>query len=457
MQKNRNKKLAPPPNLLRGILLSSIGITLAILLITWLIINHQVEQLVAKRTSEYAHSIAKIAADSSAEPLLANDRPQLHLLTENIAKDPYIRQATIFSEDGQVVSQYPEELESNIPPKENGSDESDATEQLIKIDSQDFIQRQKNIPFIEKISYQNVTAGWFKLEIDRHLLERDFRDAFIQIQIITASIAFILFIILVFLIFKLENRIKRLAMSCQHLLVQHRIKIPEKKSQWVEAIVSLSEIHPQQLKSHINLPVKADTWVNSRLMNNSLACYLEFSPQSLDDNQAAQNFTQAENYLNQAIQAFGVQSQGDILTGCLIPFIGESHQENSQNDLPINKALCLIALVQNLMSHLTIQIQVKACLSLTNILILEDEHDLITGISLADNQLNLIRSNLALIENDEIITLSIEGDILKSYAEIEALTNSVKKDSQDFRIVSISNEISQQIARKVNYIVQDAF
>ena len=440
-----------PPNLLRGILLSSIGITLAILLITWLIINHQVEQLVAKRTSEYAHSIAKIAADSSAEPLLANDRPQLNLLTENIAKDPYIRQATIFSEDGQIVSQFPEELTPR--QKENDLEEVEPSEQAIKIDSNDFIQRQKNIPFIEKISYQNLTAGWFKLEIDRHLLEQNFRNAFIQIQIITASIALILFTILVLLIFKLENRIKRLASSCQHLLIQHRIKIPEKKSQWVDAVMSLSEFHPQQLKSHINLPVQADTWVNSQLINNSLVCYLEFLPRTLDGQQAAENLTQAEIYLNQAIQAYGVQSQGDILTGCLIPFISERIKNNRENDLPINKALCLIALIQNLMNHLTIQVQVKACLSLNNILILEDQHDLVTGISLADNQLNQIRSNLALIEEDEIITLSVDPNMLEGHAKIEELTNLNQAGYQNFRIVSISNEINQQIARKVDYII----
>jgi len=451
MQKNKKPKQAPPPNLLRGILLSTIGITLAILLITWLNINYQVEQLVAKRTSEYAHSIAKIAADSSAEPLLADDRPQLNLLTENIAKDPYIRQATIFSEDGQVVSQFPEELEYQT--EENNLEEPKSSKNIIKIDSKDFIRRQDNIPFIEKISYQNVTAGWFKLEIDRHLLERDFRDAFIQIQIITSSIALLLFIVLVLLILKLEKRIKRLAVSCQHLLVQHRIKIPEKKSQWVDAVVALSEVHPQQLKSHINLPVKADTWVNSRLINNSLACYFEFSPQTLDDNQTAENLTQAESYLNQAIQAFGVQSQGDILTGCLIPFIGENIKGNGEHELPINNALCLIALIQNLMSHLTIQVEVKACLSLTNILILEDEHDLITGISLADNQLHQIRNHLALTEDGGIITLSINQKMLESYAEIEQLVNSNKKESQDFRIVNISNNISQQITRKVNYII----
>ena len=176
MQKNKNQKQAAPPNLLRGILLSTIGITLTILLITGLIINYYVEQLLVKRTSEYAHSIAKIAADSSAEPLLANDRAQLNLLTENIAKDPYIRQATIFSEDGQIVSQFPEELKSFS--KKNASIEAKSSNQSIQIDSQDFIHRQNNIPFIEKISYQGVTAGWFKLEIDRHLLEQDFRNAF---------------------------------------------------------------------------------------------------------------------------------------------------------------------------------------------------------------------------------------------------------------------------------------
>ncbi len=92
-----NKKNSNPPNLLRGILITVILTVVAIVSFTWLIINSQVEQLVTQRTSEYAHSIARIAADSSSEALLADDVLQLNLLVENVAKDPYIRQATDYA------------------------------------------------------------------------------------------------------------------------------------------------------------------------------------------------------------------------------------------------------------------------------------------------------------------------------------------------------------------------
>ena len=440
MPQNKNNKQPRPPNLLRGILLITLAITLAILAFTWFVINHQVEQLVAKRTSEYAHSIAKIAADSSAEPLLANDKLQLNLLTQNIAKDPYIYQATVFSEDGQIASQYPEDNDLvNIEDRESD------------ISSAEFISRKKNIPFIEKINYQDITAGWFQLEIERNKLEQDFRNEFIQIQFIIGSIALILFSILILFVLKLEKQVKRLAWSCQHFLFQNRIKIPQNKPKWIEAVETLSKAHPQQLKTHINLPAKSDTWFTSRIMENSLVCYLEFHPQTLEDNNTPENMSLAEDYLNQAIQAFGLHSQGDILTGCLIPIRSEEQTESAD----VFNALCLISLIQNLMGHLEIQLQVKACLAISTIVSLENEHDMVTGIALTDDMLNQLRKYLYQTEYDDILLISIPDEIVNKYAQTEKLKN-LSKNRQDIgRVTQLTNDISTTIDRKIKYIINN--
>ncbi len=191
------KRNRQPPNLLKGILTSVIGTTLCILVCSWLIIDYHIERLVIKRTSEYAHSIARIAADSSAEALLSNDKLQLDLLVLHVANDPYIRQATIFSEDGRIASQYPQEnAEEPIRSQDPSlvtSEISDTSldEQNKKQAKSSFITRLRNKTVIEPIIYQAITAGWFKLEIDQGLLEKNFREVFLKVQLLTGTIALI--------------------------------------------------------------------------------------------------------------------------------------------------------------------------------------------------------------------------------------------------------------------------
>ncbi len=466
MQNTNNKHLhTPPPNLLRGILTAVLSITIGILTISWFIIDYQLERLVIKRTSEYAHSIARIAADSSAEALLSDDKLQLNLLVQNVAKDTYIRQATIISEDGQIVTQFPEEIEqtSLLQSIEDRSDFSLFDDSLAPIKPEStaiitekqnpkkqpaFIVRQRNKIFFEPITYQDITAGWFKLEIDKFQLEQDFREVFVEIQLMIIAITVILFALLLLIVNRFDKSIRQLAVSCQHLLIQNGIKPATKKSSWLISLTALSQSHPQRLFEHVSLPKQTEHWLNSRVVDKTLACYLEFNLQVQDDQAIAKNLTQAEIFLNKATQAYGVQSQGDILSGCLIPFV-EVTPTGSQL---LTEAVSLIYLIEKLFSLLDTEIQFKAFLLRAPVLYLDDEHDITTGISLMGQSMDKIKQLSLVSHFGDIVSLSIPPEELDETVQIATIVCDGIEDKNLFKLVDTHSSIQQQIARKFKYI-----
>ncbi len=473
---NNYKKVTSPPNLLRGIVSLVIFTVVSILGLTWFIINSQVEQLVTQRTSEYAHSIARIAADSSSEALLADDVLQLNLLVENVAKDPYIRQATIYSEDGIVVSQYPAEnparpksqamLETQQQvageieggPASTTADDKAQVPKTQRISSKQFILRQKNIPFIEPIVYQDITAGWFKIEIDSHLLGQKFRDAYFEIQLFSAGIAFAFLLIMLILLFRFELSIKTIAQSCHHLLMQHKIKPESGKKAWINALKELSEQHPQQLKEHTILPAAQVQWQQHTQVKDALVCVLEFEINYDESADLAHQLSLAEQYLNKAIQAYGVQSQGDILTGCIVPFIS-ANPSHSDPKNAITSALSFMALVKSLLSQMGERIQMKACIARAPILLLEDDHDLITGVALLQGNAQTLKQWMQAIELGETISLFIAIEELAQYVNCQAFAIGTTTDSRPsnlngLKLLELTPELQQQIARKRQYISQ---
>jgi len=465
---NNKQKRKSPPNLLKGILISVFGITFCILSLAWLAIDYQIEQLVVKRTSEYAHSIARIAADSSAEALLAGDKLQLNLLVQNVAKDPYIRQAAIISEDGQTVTQFPEDVDPSNQPI-NGASVSDfSPENELKADKKiaqdaeaaqqktnreirpEFIARQKNKVFFEPLIYQNITAGWFKLEIDKYKLEQNFREAFVEVQVVIGGISIFLFVLLLLIVFRLDKNIKRLASHCQHLLVQNNIRPPSKKTEWLNAVEELSQSHLQQLQEHISLPKKNnDEWSSARLVENTLICYLEFRIQPIENTQIALNLTQAEEYINKSTQAFGVQTQGDILTGCLIPILEITDKNTEKSENALIEAVSLIYLIKQLLSHLVPSIPVKAFITQAPTLYLENEQEITTGISLLDKSLDNIKQLSLTANYDDVISLSIPQTKLEKVAQVSAFESD---DKNHFKLNDANSNIKQLIARKFQYI-----
>jgi len=443
-----------PPNLIKGILLATLGTCVSILLVSWLIINYQVEQLVQKRTSEYAHSIARVAADSSAEALLSGDLLQLNLLVKNVAKDPYIRQATIYSEDGQVVTQYPKELlnqPSNQNATGNQTKSAENTTKAIEEYKSDFLRRQKNIPFIEKIAYQEVTGGWFKLEINSLLLEKDFRAIFKQIQLLMASIAIAIFLLLVFFVFKLKVNIDQLSTYCHKLLLQNNLQPAKNLADWIEQLKQLAENKAQQLKEHIRLPSQMGLWVTSQVKKEILLCHLEFEIAQPFTTNIAEQLSLAENFLTQSAQSFGVQSQGDILSASDIPFLENYQGDDAEKDR-LKDALSFVTLVTSLFEELDANIQIKSALVLGDILVLEDSRDLITGISIPTGLKQKISSSMLATTYGSTIFIDIPQQIIQTVAKIAPLTlePAVQGCCQ---LLKASPKIKQQIQRKQRYIL----
>lgn len=457
--KNNNNKLAP--NLLRGILLGCIGVTSSILLLTWSIIDLKIDELVTQRTSEYAHSIARIAADSSAEPLLSEDIVQLNSLVENVARDPIIKQATVYSEDGLVISQYPSE-QGQEKPIGAAKNQFDPSKQSSNPESQrnpdsnskqlDFLKRQNNIPFIEKITYQGVTAGWFKLEVDSFLLEKNLRTALTQVQMVSGGGALLLFGLLIFLLLRMEIPIKRLAENCHHLLIQNRIKPPKSKKEWLAAIEQLANEHPQQLVEHIQLPTANSGWGGSTRIDNVITVIIQFDIKQHENVDYAEQLSLAERYLNESIQAFGMQAQGDILTGCIIPFINNQHSNSDYQREDISNALCFIALVQKLMSTLTITLPTRVSLSCSNLLLLENDNEMVTGVTIIGEQKNTLEKLFVLTEPEEIICLSIPSHELEAFAQIKITSEEQSTTSGVYKLSELNQSMLQQVTRKFNYI-----
>lgn len=477
---NNNRKQNSPPNLLKGILTAVLSITIGTLALSWYIIDFQLEQLVIKRTSEYAHSIARIAADYSAEALLSDDKLQLNLLVENVAKDQYIRQATIISEDGQMVTQYPEEIISRIPSlaedsmtiiesKKNARQEGLSTDAKSKAKTPPkFLARQRNKIFFEQISYQDITAGWFKLEIDKYLLEQNFREIFINIQLIIASISLLLLSLLIFIVYRFDQSIKSLTGYCQRLLVQAGIKPSKGKRSWLNAVKELSQSPQQRLQEHINLPQKTNDWISHQISDATLICYLEFDINHQENSQTADNLTRAEIFLNKSVQAFGVQSQGDILSGCLIPVENNIRTSDTDNNRSLLvKAISLISLIRRLLSLLSPEIRIKAFIMKAPVLFLEDEQEITTGVTLLAHSFDKIKQLSLQIKYNEIVSLSISPTEFKKIAGLSPLEPNNKKDDTQhhsgikhpfnetkdcFKIDQVDPIIKQQIARKFKYI-----
>ena len=478
MTEKKQKKLKPP-KLLRGLFSIIVAVTTVILLLAWAIINYQVEQLVATRTSEYAHSIAQIAANSSADALMSDDKIQLKMLVENVAKDPYIRSATIFAEDGQIIAQHPEStinmaltsLESSeadnktdkssklLTKTSDKDDTSDApvAEQLtaktnaasLTAKTQAYIQSQNDIPFIEKIIYQDVTAGWFKVSLNRELLESSFRDSLRRSQNLILAIAAFLFVLLLVIVFRYEKRVKHLAEICHRLVQVNAPQMPIDKKQWMESLKELAETRFQSLAEHRQLPGDSPKWINSQRATNRLFVYCQFAMLDQEDEQTSASISLAEQYLKAAVQTHGVQSQGDILSGCLIPFLDcQDRQEG------LTESLSLVHLIDELLASLPLKITMRAFVGQGTILVLENERGVISGVSLSNRLHEKIYQLAPHTKFGDILCLALEEEDLHemgSFIPLDLADDSLSVTV--YKLDTLSESIKQQTSRQINYII----
>ena len=462
-----------PPRLLAGLFLWIISIIAAVLGISWVIINYQVEQLVATRTSEYAHSIAQIAANSSAEALLGEDKIQLKMLVENVAKDPYIRSATIFAEDGQVVVKHPEPLKLMTPAVQSPTiEETSVAAQSAPITADEestsgqtnaalstaldstaaaYIQSQNDIPFIEKITYQGVTAGWFKVSLNRELLESSFRQSLQQSKNIILVIAALLLAFLTFLLTRYNQRVKKVLASCHQLIRVNAPQMPTNNTQWLNALNELSEIRNQALVEHPQLPAELSIWQTSRRVSATLFCYCQFAMIEQEDENSAECLSLAERYLKAAVQTHGVQSQGDILSGCLIPFLDSPDEEEA-----ITEIFALVHLIAGLLESLPLKITMRAFIGKGTVLVLENERSVITGVSLSNRLLDKISQLAPITKFGDILSLGLEADTLSAFGQFEPVDcEELVPNSQVLQLTQINERVKQQINRQINFIITD--
>ena len=474
-----------PPSLLRGLFLLVVAITSAILLAGWAIINYQIEQLVATRTSEYAHSITQIAADSSAEALLSEDKIQLKMLVENVAKDPYIRSATVFAEDGQVVAEHPEQeqlaaqesaptesddivaIDENTEPPaqaESTSIETNSSENLVAdqaesapdqsasqavtAKTEQYLASQKDIPFIEKITFNGVTAGWFKITLNRELLESNFRQSMNRSQNIIMSIAILLMSVLFVSLFKYQKRVKQLTAYSHRLIQLNADPLPQNKQQWMETMQEISETQYNNLPMDPQTLTRVANWHASRRVNDTLFCYCQFSMEEQENEKTAEVLTLAEEYLQTAVQAFGVQPQGDILSGCLIPFFEIDDQQEA-----LTEAVSLLHLLNELLSSLLLSVKMRSFIGYGSILLLENERSVVTGISLSNRLLDKINKLSAQVRFGDMVTLGLEPEVLTPAGKIIELEKLESEINSPCHIIqSVDESIQQRVTRQVNFI-----
>ncbi|TQV86980.1 hypothetical protein [Aliikangiella coralliicola] len=497
----QKQKGSKPPKLLRGLFSIILMITSAILLIAWAIMNYQVEQLVAKRTSEYAHSIAQIAANSSAEALLSEDKLQLKMLVENVAKDPYIRSATIFAEDGQVIAEFPEaaaevpdvsigemsnpqsndsdktknddKSKNNSSETQTSNDSSDAKKQseqtlpssteadfqqaeitdgtTLSNQTEAYLVSQKDIPFVEKISYQSVTAGWFKITLNRELLESSFRESLKRSQNIILIIAAFLLVTLFTVVLRYERRVNSLV-SMNHRLIQiNAPKLPRSSQQWMESIKEISETQIQDLPEHKSLPTEENYWHSSNRSANTIFCYCQFAMEQQENEQTAACLSLAEKYLQASVQTYGVQSQGDILSGCLIPFLDNDNAEET-----LSEAISLIHLIRELLGSIELPITMRAYVGRGLVLVLENERAVITGVSLSNRLQDKISKLSPNVQFGDVICLFIEDNELENLGEFKPLVGQdAMLNASCFQLIEVSESLKQQTNRQVSYIIAD--
>ena len=478
-QKKQKQPKFKPPRLLKGLLSFILLVTSAILVSAWAIINYQVEKLVAQRTSEYARSITQIAANSAAEALLSEDKIHLQMLVTNVAKDPYIRSATVFAEDGQIVAEKQSLLEKNLdelttslpttttddneasenqlnqslPPMESNNaittSETTTETSISSIDTDTYLATQQDIPFVEKIVYQGVTAGWFKITLNRQLLESDFRESLIRSQKIILGIAIVLLIVLMLIIRKYYLRINQLVNANHRLIKLNADHLPRNSTQWLEAVQEISETRLQELNEHLMPAHREDSWHSSRREEQTVFCYCQFAMADQENELTASTLTLAENYLQSALQSYGLQSQGDILSGCLIPLYDSQDKLES-----LNEAISLVHLIKKLLAELTLPIKLRAFIGIGSLLVLENERGAVTGISLSNRMIDKLGKLAPQTQFEHLYTLGFDEELLQHFAESLPIDDSdYSLNTPCFELSGVKESIIQRINRQVSYIL----
>jgi len=481
------RKISPnsAPNILAGMIPIAFILLASVLSLSWYIIDYQVENLVAKRTSEYAHSIVKIAADSSAEALLSEDNLQLELLAQNIAKDRYIHTATIYSADGIIVTKFPQkDLISQSTAEQNNSltfreiknskeianksgsgfqsssekeKEKESNEYSAKKLEFDYLSAKKNIPFIEKIAFNGVTAGWFKIEIDGFELESDFRESFQRIRLRIFALATFLILSLIYLLFRYKRKVNRVVKAI-HLLVTRKaaeseIDVVASQELWFEQVENLADasfskpIRLRELRQHVR-------WQGEEAIESVPLVWFSIDLPKPDNHDLAQQVVKIEKYVKSSTNAYSTFFQGDIFSGGLVPFLQHSENEESNLQSSLIKLVSFTFLMNELMASMDANIKFKAILFNSRLSRLYSDDSVQSRVILPQRK-QLQISKLANLLNDSSIScLTAEPRIYDELTEYETYIHKQKKITNTYLIKEPNHDIVNHVARIAKTIIE---
>jgi uncharacterized membrane protein affecting hemolysin expression len=446
-QKQNQLSRQKPPRFLNGIFILILVVIALILTSSWLIINHQLDSSISSRTSEYAHSIAKIAASLAADPLLSEDQLQLQMLVDNVAKDPYVKQASIFAENGQVIAESISTIDteplSSIKLSAN-NEPSNPPQNIKHSTAEDYSSDLQTQPYIESIIYQEVTHGWFKLILDKNNLERSFVSSLNFSKNIILLLTALLLISLLIIQNRLTRPIKQIIQNCQRLIQLNAAELPTKKDEWLQSLEELSQT--QFIADEpIDLIKPKQLWHSSKRHAESKFCYCQFSMQAQENENTAQSLALAEHYLQATTKAYGVSVQGNILSGCLIPFF--------DSETGLNDIFCFTQLLKQLLLSIELPIEIRTFVGSGAILTLSNERNEITGLSLSNRLSKKINQLTAYTTSEDTIFINFEQPQLQKLGEFKSLKNPLQLHA--IQLISPDEKVIQQISRQLHYIKQN--
>lgn len=465
-----------PPNLLVGLILLNGLILLVILFLSWLIVDYQLERLIVKRSDEYARSITAVAAKTSAQALLAEDRLQLRTLVESVVDDPYVRSATIFSEDGQPLIIFPEEPAAptiddlasedlsgdDLPTNDLSQDLSVSQAYQPKDRSTAELSEQKDSfqsvtatplkvepeqhPYVEKISYQDITAGWFKIALDKPALEADFRSRLAKTKDWVLIISAVFMALLVFVTYFYTRQVRILAGYGHRLVQLNKKHLPDDVDQLINYLTDLSNA-PLDGQQQNQLKLTQPDWSLSKRSYNSLFCYAQFAIEDQESSLVVESLTIAENYLQAAAHAHGVEVQGGILSGCLVPF-----DDFSDTQEGLIEVVAFIHLLKELLNSLNLPIKIKAFFGIGSVLALYGKRGEMTGSALSNRMNDEISRLSSQTQFGEILSLGIDLEQLESLGKFNMIENLLEIPCA--RLIRVSEELQQQVDRQRRFISQ---
>lgn len=482
---NHNHKITkskqhPAPHILAGLLPIVFVLLTSFISLSWYIIDYQVEALVAKRTSEYAHSIVKIAADSSAEALLSDDNLQLELLAQNIAKDRYIRTATIYSSDGIVVTQFPqkESLNQSIAEQSNrltineithsNEQKNKSNEASKKLSAQenkddkkessqvvfDFLEAKKNIPYIEKIAFKGVTAGWFKIEIDGFQLESDFRANFHRIRVRVFALAVLTILSLMYLLVRYRRKVDRLV-NAVNLLVRRKAvesdagsnsDLPDSQQLWLQQVDNLAEtsfhkpIRLREMRQHVR-------WQGDEAIESVPMVWFAINLPKQDNQNLAKQMVKIEKYVKSATNAYFTFFQGELFSGGVVPFLQHANKDKNVFQSSYSDLVSFTYLMKTLLNSMDANITFKALLFNSRISRLYADDSVQDRVILPQRKVLQISMLANLLGESNIACLVSDASLYNEIAECVGFTHKQKRVVNAYLLIEPSHDIINHVAR----------